>query len=188
MDLTNSWANRYQRHLDALRPGSLVHNLAVPGYSTFSALPTGTPISTAIRPNTGFPDPLANITYALTFAPDVIIVSFPSGGDFTMGTTVAQIMANIATMQMLAQAAGAQVWVTTSKPVTDTTQVPIMLTYNADVLSTYGSHGIDFWTPMANPDGSSIAAYALTDNVHPNAEGHRILFEQVVAAGIPSAF
>lgn len=190
-DLFNSWVNRYSRWISTARPGSTVQNFAVAGYSTFSVLPTGTAIPKTIKSDpsgamTGFPDPTRNVTKALSLKPSAIILSFPSTSDFAKGFTVNEIMANIQLIATLAGNAGVKLWVTTSKPITDLAQLQPMLTFNSSIQSTYGKHSIDFWTPLANPNGSATTAYLLTDGEHPNAEGHKILFEQVVKADLLS--
>lgn len=189
--LDSSWVNRYDRHVASTRPGSpMVRNLAVAGYATWSVLPTGTPIPSTFRPMTGFPDPMRNVTYAVSLAPDAILVNFPSNGDLTAGYTVDQIMANLETIRATAAAAGIPIWVTTSNAVNGLTPALVTATrdLNARIVAAFGDHAIDFYTPRANADGTPIAAYSLTDSTpHPNAEGHRLLFEAVVAANVLDA-
>jgi lysophospholipase L1-like esterase len=82
-----------------------------------------------------------------------------------------------------------RIWVTTIQPLNTTPQgVVIAETLRDRIRQEFGSRAIDFWTPLAGPDGQPLPAYLNAyDNLHPNAEGHRLLFEQVVAAGIPAA-
>ena len=48
-------------------------------------------------------------------------------------------------------------------------------------------HALDFFTPLAASDGTPLAMYNQGDGIHPNAEGHRLLFEQVRMADLPAA-
>jgi hypothetical protein len=53
--------------------------------------------------------------------------------------------------------------------------------------STYvrlGNYAIDFWTELANEDGTINSIYNSGDGIHLNEAGHRILFERVVEAKI----
>jgi hypothetical protein len=182
--LAFSWVNRYIGYL-AARPGSQVTNVSKPGAGTYSALPAGT----VNPPNRPAVDPEFNITVALAANPDAVIVSFPSGGDLGNGYTVDEIMTNLAVIAAAATAEDVEVWVTTPNPVLDATtnQQALILQLRAEIQSTYGTHAIDFYGPRALPDGDPDPALTLLDDVHPNAEGHRLLFEQVVAADLPGA-
>ena len=103
--LTDAWAARYGAFLAATRPGSTVRNLAVPGYNTYHALPTGT-----TNPS-GAPavDPAHNITAALNPKPDAIFVAFPS-----LNVTVDEIIANLHVIVNAAAAVNVPVWVATT--------------------------------------------------------------------------
>jgi hypothetical protein len=186
--LTNSWAHRYDRHLAATHPGSpAVVNLAVAGYSTWSVLPTGTVIPTTFMPGTGRPDPMRNVTHAISLSPDVILVNFPSGGDLSDGYTPAQVVANLEAIRDAAAEAGIPVWVTTSSPTNDVSPSFVAATreLNRLTLEAFPDHTIDFYAARAAPDGSPLAGTSLTDALpHPNAEGHRLLFEAAVAARV----
>jgi hypothetical protein len=182
--LADSWVNRYLAHLTAARPGSTLVNLAVSGTNTFHALPTGTtnPSDQAAV------DPAHNITAALATKPDVVIVAFPSQSQVEMGMAD-QVLANLALIVDEAAAVDVPVWVTTNQPNKNTAaSIPAQLAYRDQVLATFGERALDFWTPLAADDGLAIPAYLNAyDDVHPSAEGHRVLFEQVVAANIPDA-
>jgi lysophospholipase L1-like esterase len=179
--LSDSWVNRYLAYLTAARPGSSILNLAVSGTNTFHALPTGTsnPSGEAAV------DPAHNITAALAANPDAIIVAFPSQSQVEQGMA-AQVLANLELIVAEAAAAGVPVWVATNQPNKNTVaSVPAQLDYRDEVLANF-EHGLDFWTPLADADGLAVPAYLNSyDDVHPSAEGHRVLFEAVVAADIP---
>jgi lysophospholipase L1-like esterase len=182
--LSDSWVNRYLAYLEAKRPGSTITNLAVSGTSTFHAQPTGTQ-NPSDQPAV---DPAHNVTAALATHPDAIIVAFPSQAQVEAG--LADVV--IANLQRIADAAGAEgvpVWVSTNQPNKNTlASLPLQLDYRDTVLATFGSHALDFWTPLADEDGVAVPAYLNPyDDVHPSAEGHRVLFEQVVAAHIDDA-
>ncbi len=183
--LKYSWVNRYAAYLDEMRPGSVVHNLSKAGYGTYEALPTGT-VSPADRPKV---DTTRNITAALATDPDVVVIHYPSGGDLDNGIQVSEIIANLEVIAATAAAADVAVWVTTPNPLSKTSPAKIdqFLDMRAQILTVYGDHALDFWAPRVGPDGNALPEYTLLDGHHPNAEGHRLLFELVVAAQIPEA-
>jgi hypothetical protein len=182
--LSDSWVNRYLAQLSKERPGSTIINLAVSGYSVYQALPTGT-----TNPS-GQPavDPQHNVTAALATQPDAIIVAFPSQALIEMGMAD-EVIQNLQLIADTAAATGVPVWVATNQPNKNTlASIPAQLSYQSRVLSTFGERALDFWTPLADPNGVAIPAFLNSyDNVHPSAEGHRMLFEQVLLADIPGS-
>jgi hypothetical protein len=182
--LSDSWVNRYLARLSTERPGSTITNLAVSGYSIYQALPTGT-TNPSDQPAV---DPQHNVTAALASDPDAIIVAFPSQALIEMGMAD-ELIPNLQLIVDTAAASGVPVWVATNQPNKNTlASIPAQLSYRNRVLSTFGERALDFWTPLADPNGVAIPAFLNPyDNVHPSAEGHRVLFEQVLAADIPGS-
>jgi lysophospholipase L1-like esterase len=182
-DPATGWVPRYAAFLDVERPGSVVANLAVSGFTSFQVLPTGTPD----RPDRPAVDVEHNITAAIATMPQALIVNLPSN-DAGYGYPVEETLANLHAVATQAEQAGVQAWITTSQPrsafIAPAGQA--LLTGLRDgVLADFGEHAIDFWTPLAAPDGSPLPEYGQGDGIHPNAEGQRLLFEQVKAEHIP---
>ena len=88
-DPTESWVGQFAAHLSASH-GLQVRNLAVPGYTTFHVLPTGT------RRAAGRPavDEVHNVTAALAYRPKAIIINLPSN-DAAMGASVEESIRNL---------------------------------------------------------------------------------------------
>lgn len=180
--LNDSWVNRYLARLSSERPGSTIINLAVSGYSVYQALPTGT-TNPAGQPAV---DPQHNVTAALATNPDALIVAFPSQALVETGKAD-EVMQGLQLIVDTAAAKGVPTWVATNQPNKNTlASIPAQLSYRGRVLSAFGERALDFWTPLADANGVAIPALLNAyDNVHPSAEGHRVLFEQVVAANLP---
>lgn len=180
--LDDAWVNRYAAFLDEMRPGSTVTNLAVSGYLSYHALPDGT-----INPPE-FPavDPGHNVTMALSSSPDAIVVSFPDGGALDDGATIEELVANYTLISVTAEAAGVEVWITTSQPnlVIDAGQLAARAALRDAVFEAFGERAIDFWSPFIDEQGNVVHINAY-DDVHPDDVGHLLLFQQVEAAGIP---
>lgn len=178
--LQYGWVERMKTWLATERPGSVVHNMSVSGgYGTFQAMPTGT-MNPAGKPA---PDTTHNITAALALSPDAIIVGYQYPND-----TPAETIANLAVIRDAANAGGAMLWVATPHPVKNTqpAKLTMWLQLNADIQAAYPTRWIDFWTPMAAPNGDALDATILGDDAHPSKEGHLLLFEEVVAANVPA--
>lgn len=180
--LSHSWVNRYAAHLSAQRPGSTVVNLAVSGYNTYHGLPKGSAVP-AGRPA---PDTARNVTAAIAIRPDAIIANYVGDGGFGND----EALANLDVIAAAANSAGIPLWVATTQPSIGG-QTSAVIAQKLDqrnrVLVRFGARALDFWAALADTGGSGLAARSLIqlyDDNHPNAEGHRRLFERVVAASI----
>jgi lysophospholipase L1-like esterase len=182
-DPATSWVMRYAAHLDATRPGSQLTNLAVSGYSTFNVLPTGTENPSG-RP---IVDTEHNVSKAIEHSPQAIIVNLPSN-DAAFGFSLEETMQNLHTVATAANESGIAVWVCTSQPrQLDSSGILLLEALRDRTLADFAPRAIDFWTPLAAADGAPLSEYNAGDGIHPNAEGHRVLFEQVVLAGVPAS-
>jgi lysophospholipase L1-like esterase len=177
--LSESWASLYAAQLASAIPGSQVVNLALGGYSTFNVMPTGyVPPSTW---NTSGNQPAAgrNITAALSYNPDLIIINLPTN-DADIHVPVDQQMANYQVIIAAAAAQHVPVWVTTPQPRT-TLDGPGHLLLSAMVPATYDAfqeRTVDFWTGLGDANGNILAAYN-SDGTHLNNAGHAVLFDRI---------
>jgi lysophospholipase L1-like esterase len=182
-DPSTSWAARYTAYLMTQLPGAKLTNLAVSGYTSFEVQPTGT-VNPAGRPAV---DPAHNITAALALHPDAVIVNLPSN-DAAANVPVDVTIDNLKTVASKAAAANVLIWITTSQPrKLMPAGIELLLGVRDRVKLVFGDHALDFFTPLAAPDGTPLPMYNQGDGIHPNAEGHRLLFEQVRMADLPSS-
>lgn len=179
----SAWVNRYRNALQALDPANQVTNLAVGGYTTYHIRPTGT-VPPAGRPK---PDTLHNITRALSLDPDAIIINLPSN-DAAYGYSVAEQLESYDLVLAAADLAGVPVWVSTTQPrnLTPAGRDNLMAMRDS-TYARFGDKAVDFWTDIANPDGTINPLYNSGDGIHLNDAGHRILFQRVMAKDIPQA-
>lgn len=176
-----SWVNRYATFLSAASPNNTVLNRALGGYTTYHCLPTGY-LPPAGRPR---PDAGHNITYALAQHPTAIIVSLPTN-DAALGYSLDETEHNFQIIAATARAAHVPMWVTTSQPRQLTADKRAkLIALRIWIKSTFGSKAIDFWSDIANPDGTLNKAFDCGDGTHPNNAGHAALFARVVAMNIP---
>jgi lysophospholipase L1-like esterase len=177
----SSWVGRFRAHARSIHPDNVVTNLARGGYTTYHIRPNGSP-SVSGRPA---PDVTRNITYALLFNPDAIIINMPSN-DATQGFTVAEQLANYD--RILAAAGSVPVWISTTQPrnLSESGRANLVAVRDS-TLARYGDRALDFWAQIANPDGTVHAAYNAGDGIHLNNAGHRVLFQRVASAGIVEA-
>ncbi len=179
-DRNNAWVNRFRAYVQTLNAGNQVSNLARGGYTTYHILPDGaTP--PAGRPA---PDRERNITKALSLKPDGIIINLPSN-DAASGYSVTEQLANYETVLARARSQGVPVWITTTQPRNlSAAQRQNLMAMRDSTFARYGSRAIDFWSGIANADGTVNPSYDSGDGIHLNDAAHQILFDRVVAARV----
>ncbi|HEY6726262.1 MAG TPA: SGNH/GDSL hydrolase family protein, partial [Polyangiaceae bacterium] len=160
----------------------VIENLAVGGFTTYRIQPTGY-VPPARRPA---PRQAHNITAALALAPDAIIVNLPSN-DQSDSFTLAEQMDNYERVAQLAREAGALLWVTTTQPrnFDKPAQLQDLMDARDAIKARFSPHAIDFWTNIANADGTIHASYDSGDGVHLNDAGHGVLAQRVISCAIP---
>jgi lysophospholipase L1-like esterase len=178
-DYAHAWAGLYTAYLDSLDSSNVVVNLAVGGYTTYYTLPTGTTNPT----NRPAVDPAHNITAALATRPDAVIINLPSN-DAVAGYSEAETKTNFLKMAAACQASNVPVWIATTQPRNLSAGARTnLMNVRAWIISTFPARHLDFWTTIANPDGTINAAYN-ADGVHLNDAGHQILYSRVVEGRI----
>ncbi|MBK7107259.1 MAG: T9SS type A sorting domain-containing protein [Ignavibacteriae bacterium] len=172
----SAWVNRYRKHLVQKNTNVQVINLAVGGYTTYDLMPDG------FTPPIGRPTPKisANITKALSYDPKAIIINLPSN-DVTQGFAISEQLENYDTILANADAKNIPVWVSTTQPrnLTEVQRLQQMEVRDS-TYSKFKNFAIDFWTDLANADGTINSNFDSGDGVHLNDAGHRILFNRVV--------
>jgi len=177
---SSAWVPLFASYVKGVNAKNEIINLAGGGYTTYQALPTGT-ANPSDRPAV---DAAKNITAALSYGPDAIVVNLPSN-DAASGFTLAETEANFQRIVATADAAHVPIWVTTTQPRNLEENGRMLLRETRDwVNRTYGSHAIDFWTTIANADGTLNAVYDSGDGIHLNNAGHSILYNRAVASGV----
>lgn len=173
----NAWVWMYTDYLKQHDTRFDVTNLAVGGYTTYKILPTGTSVPSGVTIDTD-----RNVTKAIALHADGIIVNMPSN-DANMGYTADTQMANFHLVVDTAAAANIPTWVCTVQPrnfgtgtAAQNIQNEMVIRIPQDFPDTY----IDFWTTLANADGSVNPLYNAGDGVHLNDAGHLILLDRVI--------
>jgi len=171
---TNSekaWVNQYRKYVQTFNVSSEVINLAVGGYTTYHVLPNG--YSAA--------DTLHNITKALSYDPDAIIINLPTN-DAANGYSVDQQLYNYSIVLAAAAAKNVPVWVTTTQPRYLSDELRHNLMDMRDSTYKYmGDKAIDFWTDIATDDGYIKSIYDMGDGTHLNDSAHTILANRIIA-------
>lgn len=177
----STWVNRYKNYLLSVNPNNEVINLAIGGYNTYRIMPTSfTP--PANRPS---PDPLRNITAALGYQPDAIIVNMPSN-DVAAGFSVQEQLFNFDSIVSTANLGSTPIWICTTQPrnFSDSLLRQKQFDLKDSIWLNYSPNVLDFWTPFATSSYYIDSIYDSGDGVHMNDTAHAILASTVIAANI----
>ncbi len=177
----SSWVNKFTNYALRRNVNSVIYNFGIPGFTTYEALlPTGfTPPEGRPAGVDGF-----NITSALALQPDAIIINLPSN-DALNNYPVKEQQTNYERAVLLANAANVPVWIATTQPRNNFTSAQTSnLTQMRDwIISRFGVKSVDFWTTIANADGTINNTYNY-DGTHVNNAGHQIFYTRMKAEGI----
>jgi hypothetical protein len=193
-NINDCYVSRLSAFYNQLAPlDTTVTTIAASGYNCYRGMPTG-----YIPPYSGAefqPNPAANITYALSNNPDVILVNYPSNAyEFLPYDS---IMYCLRTIKETANAAGKVCYITTSQPRTQFNAAARarLKVVRDSVMNAFGYFALNFWDGLTDPNDLSILpAYRVAgDDIHLNGAGHQLLFQrvqekQVFNIGLPAQF
>ncbi len=177
----SAWVNRYRAYMESLNPANEVINLAKSGYTTYHLMPS------SYTPPTGkpLPDTARNVTKAISFQPDGIVINMPSNDAYRYYGASEQL-GNFQTVYDSAVAHGIPVWICTPQPRNfDPVRIQIQLDLRDSINATFGMFAIDFWTGIALASNGRIDPIYNKDNIHLNDAGHNVLFQRVLGEMIP---
>jgi len=180
--LDSSWVNKFARYVGTIFQSYELVNLAVGGFTTFNVMPTGYQRPAPWNANSSLAvDVNKNITKALSLNPSLILINLPTN-DCDLLVPVAQQLSNFDALLDAAGSRGIPVYLSTTQPRNETLERRTLLIQMKDaIISRYTTKVMDFWTDLANPDGSINALYN-ADGTHLNNAGHEVLFQRARAA------
>ncbi|MBC8034095.1 MAG: SGNH/GDSL hydrolase family protein [Chitinophagaceae bacterium] len=160
--------------------------LAFSGFFTYNTMPSSfvAPANRAAWPI----DPNRNVTKALSLSPDIVIISLPSN-DINLNPAYMpkETMDNFRLMYQTVTAAGVKCFITTTQPRHDVDLARRLLLRDLrdSIMNTFGAYAIDFYTDLVTNNGLCMLRPELAaDQVHPNDEGHRLLFQRIMEKNI----
>jgi len=176
-----SWVDRLRDHAKWVNGGHQVTNLAGGGLRSYHYLPTGSSQRYGHLAN-----PEHNITKALSLNPDVVLLNNTSNDVWEDNFDVDQIMGNYQEIVDTAKAAGVSLYLTTSQPTRyDQAMRDRLILIYSRVVSDFPSIYVDFWTDLANADGTSKDAFAVEgDSVHLNDAAHLLFYKRMRTLGL----
>jgi lysophospholipase L1-like esterase len=182
--IDSSWVNLTKAYYQKMGILDTIYNLAVGGTTTYAGMPTGyTP-----PPDRSGPMTANNVTAALSYNPDVVIIAYASN-DAADGFSVAETMSNLRTMYQTVIDAGKIAYVTTSQPRNNSSftvaEREEQLVERDSVLSEFHLYSLNFYNRVVAADSLTInPIYNFGDSIHLNDAGHQQLFQVLVDSNI----
>ena len=183
--IDSSWVNRLKHYLKSIGKIDTIYNIALGGQTTYDGMPTGF-VPPAYRP---VPDTATNVTKALSYHPDVVLVSFPTN-DAAADYTLKETMANLRAIYRKIRAAGKIAYIATSQPRSSIalSQQQLLKQMRDSVIAEFRGHSLNFYNPIVAADSLSINPIYNFDGTHVNNAGHRQLFQVARNANVLANF
>lgn len=184
--IADSWVNLLKAYYQNLQLIDTIFNIADGGSVTYIGLPTWDSVGGSGIPK---PDTLYNVTKALSYIPDVVLVAYASN-DVVAGYTLQQTMTNLRIIYQEVINAGKIAYVATTQPRggIPTTQKALLKLERDSILAEFPANSMDFYTPLVAADSLSLNPIYAFDSTHPNNAGHQLLFQVVKNTDIFSSF
>jgi acyl-CoA thioesterase-1 len=192
--IDSSWVNLLKKYYQDLKEIDTIYNLAFSGSITFYGMPTG-----SVPPDSfaSFqPDSTINVTKALSYNPDIVIISYPTN-DIADSIPLHFFLSNLRAMDSAVLAAGKICYMATTQPRDNlVSSESIALVQGRDsILQEFPAFGLDFFAPLVDPNPANVAQinpiFNSGDGIHPNNAGHQLLFQvaknNIVLQNIPLA-
>jgi lysophospholipase L1-like esterase len=175
----NSWAGRladYFKRNTSDGLDTVIYNIALSGYTTYHEMPTGF-VPPSGRP---LPDANHNVTKALSYIPDVVIINLPSN-DMAALFTKQEMMDNLRAINSIIKASGARCFITTTQPRNDLSDTRRQFQKDLvdSINNNFGLFAIDFWSDLVTNDGQNRLKDEVRDpgsDYHINNLGHNFVF------------
>ncbi len=172
----NSWAGKLTEYANA--QGIEVFNIARGGYTTYHALNSDCEVNAARFQ----PDANHNINKALAFAPDLVVLSFPSN-DAAMGYSAQETAYNLLMMrEQLAQEKVATVLIGAQPRNMPAAKQRLLTQLDTLLQERMPACLVQVYEPLVDSGGNLAIAFNAGDGVHVNDAGHAIIYQRLLTA------
>lgn len=176
-----SWVGRYRAYLKSIHPENEVINIARGGYTTYHLMETGFVTPTGRHAV----DTARNISKAIAYQPDAIIINLPSN-DMAYGVSVGVQLSNFEVMRKEAELHNIPVWICSAQPrnFRDSERRNGQWELHQALMKRYKKQAIDFWTKVSTPEHRVRQQLDAGDGVHLNDKGHELLYKRVRSSNL----
>jgi acyl-CoA thioesterase I len=174
--IDSSWVRRLQSQTLLDQRKANVINLALSGFTTYHVLPTNSSSGNGITVDTS-----RNITKALGYQPDLVIISLPSN-DIAYNFTDAEILNNYSILIRLIEEKNVPYIITSTQPrnFPELALRKRLKDLNSQLSTRFPSHIVDIYSDLADTTDLKIkAGLDSGDGIHVNNKGHAIIFKAI---------
>ncbi len=177
----NAWVNSYRLHLSLIDSTAKVINLARGGYTTYQLMPSDFVVP--VQFSHLKPDTARNISKALRFNPDIVIINLPSN-DNTQNVDIQTQLRNFNVLYTMGVEAGADTYVCTAQPRNfegeNFYKRQLQEELSDSIQKIYGVKSIDVFHPFADAQTMAIKPeFDSGDGIHLNDTAHQLFVEIV---------
>lgn len=177
----SSWVSKVSKFYKEAGIVDTVYNLGASGHDCYQGMHS----SYVPPPGRNLPAPQFNITKALSYNPDVIIINFPSNNYEWLPDS--EILFCLRSMRDTAVAHNVRCFVTTTQPreYTQFFQREKLKNLKTLIEAEFGVYAIDFYSDLVEEPSLNIKPeYSAGDGVHLSPAGHTVLANKVITANI----
>ena len=178
----SAWVWMYRDYLFQNDTRFSVSNLARGGFTTYNILPDDAIIPDSINRTI---DSMRNVSRAIELEPNGVIINLPSN-DAANRFPVADQLRNYEWILSDLRELDIPFWVCTPQPRErfSPEQIQIQLDLLDSTFSIFRKGAIDFWTVLANAEGTIQEGFDSGDGVHLNDAAHKIFLQRVLDVGV----
>ena len=174
----NGWVDLFDDYLDANFSNYELRRLVKAGHTTYHFRESGYVPSIVDRPS---PDPSWNITRAMTYDPDLIIVNLPSN-DVANGFDRQETYDNLNAIKAIAQAGGAEIVFHTTQPrnFSELNRRFELYEKSLDIKDLFAPDTINTYDYLADFSNYTIRSEFNADDIHVNNAGHQVIYDRTI--------
>jgi lysophospholipase L1-like esterase len=174
----NGWVDLFENYLASNFNSFELRRLVKSGHTSYHFRETG---YTPTLPGRPLPDPSWNITRAMTYNPDLIIVNLPSN-DVANGFDRQETYDNFNAIKSIAEAGGSQIVFHTTQPrnFNELSQRLELFDKSNDIKSIFAPDTVNTYDFLVNTSDYRIRNEFNADDIHVNDAGHQVIYNRTI--------
>ena len=173
----NAWRERLYTFLSQNLSSFSLNRKTFRGHTSYHKMPS----DYIPPPDRPYPHTYQNITASLDLQPDIILVNLPSN-DVALYYELQETITNFKVIKNEAENQGVKIFFTTTQPrnFSDFERRKALQDKAKVIQDTFGTQAINIYDPMVNYADLRMKDEYNADDIHPNDEGHRVIFELIL--------
>lgn len=174
--IDSSWVGRLKIQMANSKKGKVI-NLGVGGFSTYDTMPN----NFIPGPYRGYPVVNNNITKALSYQPDLVIINLPTN-DIAYGYSDTEIINNFKTMTSVMDSLNVPYLLTGTQPrnFTSVDTRKRLKALDDKLRAAFTDHVDDYLDQLSDSTWNIKPEFNSGDGIHVNNKGHNIIYQSVI--------